>query len=101
VEYEMPDNNENSIEASSRKYPFDRTNLKVKRQFATAVLEFEGWALPGTSVNDPGWQIASFAVDAQSPPNVLSKDFAQNPAGKESNAFAFIWADRSSLTYGS
>ena len=90
----------NSVTPQDRDYPFDRTNLKVRRQFAVADLVYEGWAAPGALETDEVWQIANFTVDAQAPPNVLTKNYPQNLAGQESNAFAFAWSARASLNYG-
>lgn len=62
-------------------------------------LKFEGWALPGTADSDSGWQLAEFTVDFQSPPNILTKKYAQDIGG-ESNGFIFVWNDRATFTYG-
>lgn len=90
-----------NVDSSSGNIPHDRTNLKVRRQFTVAVLDYEGWALPGTAEDENGWQIAAFTQDVQTPPNILTKNFAQAGVGnKETNGFVFKWTDRATLTYG-
>lgn len=90
-----------NVDSSNNHVPHDRTNLKVRREFTGAALDFEAWAEPGTDDGDSKWQIAAFTVDAQTPPNILTKNFAQAGAGdKETNGFVFKWTDRATLTYG-
>lgn len=88
------------IDGSHGLVPLDRTNLKVRREVNLGDLVYEGWALPGTADGDDGWQIANFTVDAENPPNILTKNFAQDTKGDETNGFIFKWTDRATLTYG-
>ena len=88
----------NSIESSSRQYPFDRTNLKVRREYGAT--NYEAYALPGTLETDEGWQIAVITREAAAPFEILTRNFAQSGGSKERNAFAFTWSDRATHTYG-
>ena len=88
----------NQIEASSRQYPFDRTNLKVRREYGAT--NYEAYALPGAADADPVWQISVITREAAAPHEILTRNFAQGGGDKESNAFAFTWTDRATHTYG-
>ena len=88
----------NSVEASSRQFPFDRTNLKVRREYGAT--NYEAYALPDADDTDEAWQISVFTREAAAPFTILTRNFAQNTAGNETNAFAFAWSARASLTFG-
>jgi len=91
---------ENKIHPEHRQLPFDRTNLKVRREFAGT--NYEGYALPGVGDGDRGWQISVITREVAAPFNILTRNFAQNEANNiEDNSYSFVWDDRATYTFGS
>jgi hypothetical protein len=88
----------NSVDLGGRRIIKKRGNLKVRREYGAT--NYEAWALPGAADTDSVWQIAVITREAVAPHSILTKNYAQNDAGKESNAFAFAWSERAALTYG-
>lgn len=58
---------------------------------------FTGYALPGKSVAESGWQITKNEYDVAG--NLIAKNFPQRSNG-EAHDFRFVWDDRKTYTYG-
>jgi hypothetical protein len=67
--------------------------LCTRRAYSGSLLEYIGYAKPGTGESEAGWLIQKRTYDGSD--NLLTTDFAGN-----SMAFDKIWDQRKSYNYG-
>lgn len=89
---------ENKISPTDRQFPFDRKNLKARREYGGT--NYEAYALPGVANDEEGWQISVVTREVAAPFEILTRDYAQDDNNVEDNSYSYVWDDRASYTYG-
>ena len=70
-----------------------RDDLDLKIEYASATINYYGWATPGTPTTDASWEIVRETLDA----NGRTTDLQHANNSGERN---FKWSLRASYTYG-
>jgi hypothetical protein len=79
-------------------YPLDFKDFSIRNAYtAGGLLEYVGYARPGTSNGSSRWQIIKFSYDGSD--RLTGNSFPQNSAGNPSNKFEFEWDERANYTY--
>lgn len=84
-------------DAQGNVIPGSFDDMSFRGQYTGTNLVYKGFARPGSATSSPVWQIAFLTYDGSG--NILSITWPENPEGKASNDYQFIWDNRAGYTY--
>lgn len=79
-------------------FPQELKDFSIRNAYtAEGLLEYIGYARPGTPDSSSRWQIIKFSYDGSS--RLTGNSFPQNTSGNPSNKYEFEWDERENYTY--